>query len=139
MKDATSLKQLIQSMAPDGAGVVEGTVTCTTPLEITLTNDVKMVLSVNSLIVPEHLTDHAVMADIMMEDGALYAPTGGDEDSGEHEHSGVVKSGEHDHELTNFQLTGGKITLHTGLKAGETVYLLSYNNGKKYYILDRKG
>ncbi len=128
MKDATSLKQLIQSMAPDGAGVVEGTVTCTTPLEITLTNDVKMVLSVNSLIVPEHLTDHAVMADIMMEDGALYAPTGGDEDSGEH-----------DHELMNFQLTGGKIILHTGLKAGETVYLLSYNNGKKYYILDRKG
>ncbi len=139
MEDATSLKQLIQRMAPDSAGVVEGTVTCAIPLEITLTNDAKMVLSVNSLIVPEHLTDHEIVADIMMEDGALYAPTGGDEDSGEHEHPSVVKSGKHDHELMNFQLTGGKIILHAGLKAGETVYLLSYNNGKKYYILDRKG
>lgn len=139
MEDATSLKQLIQSMAPNGAGVVEGTVTCAIPLEITLTNDAKMVLSINSLIVPEHLTDHEIVADIMMDGGTLYAPTGGDEDRGQHEHPGVEKGGEHEHELKNFQFTGGKIIIHAGLKVGETVYLLSYNNGKKYYILDRKG
>ena len=58
MEDQTSLKQIIQSMSPDGAGVVEGTVTNVSPLEITLTNDAKMILSAKSLIVPEHLTDH---------------------------------------------------------------------------------
>ena len=51
MEDQTSIKQMIQSMSPDGAGVVEGTVTNAAPLEITLTNDAKMILSANSLIV----------------------------------------------------------------------------------------
>lgn len=50
MEDQTSIKQMIQSMSPDGAGVVEGTVTNAAPLEITLTNDAKMILSANSLI-----------------------------------------------------------------------------------------
>nr|WP_300842426.1 DUF2577 domain-containing protein [uncultured Acetatifactor sp.] len=139
MEDQTSLKQIIQSMSPDGAGVVEGTVTNVSPLEITLTNDAKMILSANSLIVPEHLTDHEIEADIMKDDGALYAPTGAKDEKGEHEHPGIEKSGKHAHELKGFQLTGGKIILHTGLKAGEIVYLLSYNNGKKYYVLDRRG
>ena len=139
MEDQTSLKQMIQSMSPDGAGVVEGAVTNVAPLEITLTNDAKMILSANSLIVPEHLTDHEIEADIMKDDGALYAPTGAEDEKGEHEHPGIEKSGEHAQELKGFQLTGGKIILHTGLKAGEIVYLLSYNNGKKYYVLDRRG
>lgn len=137
--DKTSLKQMIQGMVPDGAGVVEGTVTKADPLEITLTNDAKMILSANSLIVPEHLTDHEIEADIMMDEGVLHAPTGEEEEKGGHEHPAIEKSGEHKHGLKNFQLTGGKIILHTGLKAGEIVYLLSYNNGKKYYVLDRRG
>lgn len=136
MEDQTSIKQMMQKMAPDGAGIVEGTVTNASPLEITLTNDAKMILSANSLIIPEHLTDHEIEADIMMDEGVLYAPT---ETDGEHEHPGIGKSGKHVHELKGFQLTGGKIILHTGLKAGEIVYLLSYNNGKKYYVLDRRG
>lgn len=136
MEGQTSLKQMIQEMVPDGAGVEEGTVTNAYPLEITLTNDAKMILSANSLIIPEHLTDHEVEADIMMDEGALYAPT---KTEGEHEHPGIGRSGKHAHELKGFQLTGGKIILHTGLKAGEIVYLLSYNNGKKYYVLDRRG
>lgn len=139
MEDQTSLKQMIQSMVPDGAGVVEGTVTNADPLEITLTNDAKMILSSNSLIVPEHLTEHKIEADIMVADGALYAPTGAENENGEHEHPGIAKSGKHAHELKGFQITGGRIILHTGLKAGEIVYLLSYNNGKKYYVLDRRG
>lgn len=139
MEDQTSLKQMIQSMLPDRAGVVEGTVTNASPLEITLINDAKMILSANSLIVPEHLTDHEIEADIMTDDGALYAPTGAEDEKGEHEHPGIAKSGEHMHELKNFQLTGGKIIFHSGLKEGESVYLLSYNNGKKYYVLGRRG
>ena len=36
MENQTSLKQMIQGMAPIGPGVVEGTVTNVAPLEITL-------------------------------------------------------------------------------------------------------
>lgn len=139
MEEQTSLKQMIQGMLPDGAGVVEGTVTKASPLEITLTNDAKMILTANSLIVPEHLTDHEIGADIMTAGGSLNALTGAESEKGEHEHPGVGKSGGHVHGLKGFQLTGGKIILHTGLKEGEIVYLLSYNNGKKYYVLDRRG
>lgn len=139
MEDQTSLKQLIQSLMPDSPGVVEGTVTNASPLEITLTNDDKMTLSANSLTVPEHLTDREIEVDIMADGGILHAPTGAEDEKGEHEHPAVKKGGRHGHELEGFQLTGGKLVLHAGLKAGEIVYLLSYNRGKKYYVLDRRG
>ena len=103
MGNQTSLKQMIQGMALIGPGVVEGTVTNVAPLEITLANDAKMILSANSLIVPKHLTDHVVDANII---------------------ATSLKS---------------KITLYMGLKVGESVYLIFYNNGKKYFVLDRKG
>ena len=35
-------------------------------------------------------------------------------------------------------LMGVTMTVHNELKAGETVYILSFNHGKKYYILDRE-
>ena len=31
------------------------------------------------------------------------------------------------------------MTVHNGLKKGEIVALLSFNHGKKYYVLDREG
>lgn len=31
------------------------------------------------------------------------------------------------------------ITIHNSLTCGENVYLLPFHNGKKFYILDRKG
>lgn len=103
MEDCTGLKQMIQNMAPNVPGITEGTVTNVAPLEITLINDAKMILSANSLIVPEHLTDHVINVNIMATS------------------------------------TNSKIVFYTGLKVGESVYLLFYNNRKKYYVLDRKG
>ena len=139
MPDQTSLKQLIQELIPDRAEVIEGAVTDSAPLEITLTNDAKMTLSVNSLIVPEHLTDHEISVDIMMGDGTLSAQTGAEDGKGEHEHPETERSGEHAHELKGFLLKGGKMIVHMGLKIGDVVYLLSCNNGKKYYVLDKRG
>lgn len=31
----------------------------------------------------------------------------------------------------------GHVTIHEALKTGDKVYLMSYNNGKKYFVLDR--
>jgi len=31
------------------------------------------------------------------------------------------------------------MTIKNGLRAGDTVYLLSFSDGKQYYVLDRKG
>lgn len=96
----TGLKQLIQSLCPDGPGVIEGRVTRASPLQITLANDAKMMLGENSLIVPKHLTNYTV---------------------------NVASEGS---ELKT-------ITVNGALQQGEKVYLLAYNNGKKYFILGR--
>lgn len=146
----TGLKELIQFIMPEAPGVIEGTVTCASPLQITLANDSKMILGKNSLVVPRHLTDYQVKVDMAKMDGTLVSKT--TTDGGEHEHDGGSHdghesgNGEHNHEggkhvhsLSTFSLTSGIMTVYNHLKKGDMVYLLQFNNGKKYYILDRKG
>lgn len=149
----TGLKQLIQGMMPDPGGVIEGTVTSASPLEITLTNDSKMVLSQNSLILPDWLTDVEKTIDIELSGGNIFAATGLEDEKGKHKHehgeheghtSGTGEhihenDGEHVHELKTFSLHGAKIVIFNALKEGEIVLLLSFNEGKQYYILDRRG
>ncbi len=36
-------------------------------------------------------------------------------------------------------IAGAAMVVRSGLRAGDLVYLLSYNQGKKYYVLDREG
>lgn len=146
----TGLKELIQSLMPNVPGVVEGKVTGISPLKITLVNDLKMILSENSLVVPRHLTDYTVYADVSKGKGVLSSQT--QKDAGKHEHSGgkhdghesgngehTHTGGEHIHTLSTFELKSGKITVHNALTIGDIVYLLPFNCGKKYYVLDRKG
>lgn len=122
----TGLKQIFQSMIPDGNGVIEGFVTEANPLKVTLANDSKMILTANSLIVPRHLTDYMVEVDIEKVDGELVSET-------------TEGGGRHVNELSTFSLSSGMLHVHNALKNGDTVYLLQFNGGKKYYILDRKG
>lgn len=100
----TGLKQLFQSMCPEGPTIIEGIVTQAAPLQVTLVNDPKMKLGENSLVVPGCFRDYAIVADI-------------------------PKAG----------LAQASVTVHHALKQGEAVYLLVFKNGKKYYLLDRKG
>ena len=74
IQNPTGLKELIQSLAPEAPGVIEGTVTNASPLQITLANDSKMVLGKNSLIVPRHLTDYMVEVDVQKSAGAFSCP-----------------------------------------------------------------
>ena len=71
----TGIKQLIQSMAPEAPSVKEGIVTSASPLEVTLKNDAKMVLTANSLVVPRSLTDYQVEVDLETGAGSLISKT----------------------------------------------------------------
>lgn len=151
MDECTSIKQLIQSLMPAGPTVVEGTVTATSPLAITLTNDSKMVLTQNSLVVPRYLTDHQVEVDLRKASGTLASKTKNEE--GKHKHEGGEHDGhetgdgkhtheddgDHIHHLDTFDLEHGILSMYNGLKKGETVYLLQFDNGKRYFVIDRKG
>ena len=134
----TGIKQIIQSMIPEGPGVKEGTVTSTSPLSVTLKNDAKMILSANSLIVPRSLTDYQVEVDFKTASGSLSSKTKSD---GKHTHKELSgeDDGAHVHNLATFSVKDGMLMIHNALKKGDTVYLLAFNNGKQYYILDRKG
>lgn len=149
-KNPTGLKGMFQSMIPEAPGVIEGIVTNANPLQVTLANDSKMILGKNSLIVPRHLTDYMVEVDLQKSAGTLDSKTTAD--GGEHEHDGgghgghesgdgehTHEGGKHVHSLSTFYLSSGMLHVYNSLKKGDTVYLLRFNGGKKYYILDRKG
>jgi hypothetical protein len=102
MPEPTSLKQLFQTMAPDGAGIIQGRVVSAEPLKIQAVNDEKLTLTENLLCIPKHLTEYKTTVSI-----------------------------------PELELKNAEITVHNALKSGETVYILSFNGGKKYYILDR--
>ena len=118
-----SLKALIQSLVPDPCGFLQGRVISVSPLKIQAVNDEKLILSTLSLIVPRHLTDYNVRADFSIGDGDINAVTD--------------TTDSHSHTLRAFSITNGTIRIRNGLQIGDKVHLLSLNNGKKYYVLDR--
>lgn len=148
--EPTSIKEAIQGLVPDGAGVIQGRVTSVSPLVIQAVNDDKLILQESTLCLPKHLTNYTMTVSISggsvssaTRDGEGTHPHGS---SGQHDghtegdgaHNHPNSEGAHIHTLSSFALSSATITVHNALKVGEVVYLLSYNNGKKYYILDRK-
>lgn len=55
-------------------------------------------------------------------------------DGGEHVH---IYEGPHTHHLVSFELFKGIMTVHNALRKGDKLHILSLNNGKLYYVLDR--
>lgn len=116
----TSMKQLFQSMIPDGDEIMEGTVTQTNPLKIQITNDPKLIINERITIVPWHLTDYVTKATYTIPP------------------KGSIESVDTDGGLlTTFTLTLGKITVHNALRKGDKLHILSLNHGKLFYVLDR--
>ncbi len=160
-----SLKSLLQATFRANDTIIEARVISAGPLKVQATNDDKLILSEASLIVPWHLTDYTTTATIALDKGNIDSETEGDGrhshgSSGTHEHSGGTHGGHeggngshshgggahthtnegpHDHRLVSFALTRGTITIYNALKIDDIVYMLPVNNGKKYFILDRRG
>lgn len=119
--EATSFKQLFQSMTGGEVTVIQGKVISTSPLKVQAVNDEKLTIYQNSLFVPRHLTDYTTEVTVNWETNNA---SGG---------SGESAYASHNHGITGRK----KIIVHNALKVGETVHLLSLNHGKQYYILDR--
>ena len=168
INEATSIKELLQGMAPKSMEVIRGRVTRAAPLEIVAANDEKLVLNANTAVVPRHLTDYSAECDIELGGGAIISRTraGGEHPhgtSGEHPHgtggghgghcggdglhshppsegghSHPPSEGAHVHGLDGFCIYRATIRHYNALKVGETVIILSFNSGKKYLVLDRE-
>lgn len=147
--EATGLKQLFQGMVPEGTTIVNGTVVGVNPLKIRIENDEKLTVSGNVLLVPRNLTDWQTKVDISLADGTINSIT--IKGQGRHGHTSdgiaypgsdlevetIHKDGDHQHKLSTFIIEGALMTVYNALQMDETVYLLKFNNGKNYLVLDR--
>lgn len=120
--EPNSIKGLFQAMAPTAAELIQGTVLCISPLKIQIANDSKLVIGAAITVIPEHLTDYRVSADLVWGENTSLSNDTVTADGGK---------------LEKFQIKGAVLVLHNALKVGETVHILSLQNGKKYYVLDR--
>lgn len=116
---STSLKGIFQGMIPADAELMQGTVISASPLKIQMANDEKLIINERITVVPRHLSNYQTTCSLAKgTKGGVYGPsTDGSK-------------------LTDFTFSGS-ITVYNALKAGEKVYVLSLNNGKLYYVLDR--
>lgn len=132
--EQTSLKGLFQKMIPDSMGVIKGKVVSASPLKIQVVNDDKLLLSENLICVPRHLSDYMTTCDLMLGKGTLDSQTYNDGEHGGH----LSGTGANQHKLATFNIYSATLKVYNALKVGDTVYLLSFNEGKKYYVLDRE-
>lgn len=133
MDEPQSIMAIIRgaTMSEDGS-VIEAKVIGVGPLKVQATNDDKLILKAGSLVVPWHLTDYTTKMTYKLDEGTLDSETHNDGS-----HADPV-GGTHVHKLRTFNLYKGTMTVYNALKVGDMVYLLRYNDGKKYFILDRK-
>lgn len=124
----TSIKQLFQNMMPAGEELMEGTVIQTGPLKIQITGDDKLIINERITVVPWHLTDYKTRATYRKMDGSLDSYTKPDS---HHEADRCI------HYLEDYNLYKGIIIVHNALRVGDKLHILSLNNGKLYYVLDR--
>lgn len=150
---ADSIKGLIQGMMPMDAELMQGKVISVNPLKIRMVNDEKLVINERICIVPWHLTNYQQTCDLSQGDGICVGSTafankhthknnGTTENGGGPAHSHSYKSDTeeapaHSHRMDTCSLITYTITVYNALKVGETVHVLSLNNGKLYYVLDR--
>ena len=135
VNEPTSLKEIIQSLAPSQIEIIRGRVTQVAPLRIQIINDDKLILNENTAIVPWYLTDYTTRCDIELRAGTINSQTHQD---GAHAHPGVATAGAHVNTLDTFNIYSATIRQYNGLKVGEMVFILSFNHGKKYFVLDRE-
>lgn len=135
MNEAQSIMSIIRgaAMSEDGS-VIEAKVIGVNPLKVQATNDDKLILNAGSLVVPWHLTDYTTKMTYRLDKGTLDSETYNDGAHGGH----VGGDGTHVNHLKTFNLYKGTMTVYNALKVGDMIYLLRYNDGKKYFILDRK-
>ena len=151
IQEATSLKEVFQGIVPESMAVVKGEVISAVPLKIQVINDDKLILEKNIICLPAHLREYTTSCDIQLSKGTIDSQTlldgahphgasgtHGGHLSGDGSHAHPDSEGAHVNHLQTFNIWNAVITVHNGLKVGEMVYILSFNQGKKYYNLDRE-
>ncbi len=119
MHDANDLVRAMQEVSNNAnnagypATVMSGTVTSASPLKIQV--EQRFEISGSMIIIPEHLTDYKVKVTV------------------EKSHTEDAGEPEHNHEY------GGEmtVTVHGGLKSGDSVQLMRQQGGQRFVVIGR--
>lgn len=114
----TSIKALIQQLGPDQPGLLVGTVKALSPLSITLVGEEKIELTDTNCVILDYLRDQKVEVS--------FSGTA----------SGSVSTPKGDGSIKNITYKG-YMTIKQGLKIGDSVHVLSLNEGRQYVVLGR--
>lgn len=130
MAEETSIKQLIQNIiGGQMPEVLQGTVILEKPLKIQIEGDAKWIITEKNTFVPWHLTDYETEITF---DNPNIKQVFTTWDMAE-----TLESPESKISFKRPKTIKHKITVHNKLVKGEKVYVLSFNRGKQYYVLDR--
>lgn len=158
MDEPLSIKEAFQTMSVPDMSIWEGVVLSVSPMQIQAKDDEKLIIREASIRVPRHLTDYELTGQIISNTG--FVSGSGTVSSGSvsvsmstGEHSGhdLGATGSHTHTISSINLSGAQVTvngaqitmdhieisLSDSLNVGDEVLVLSYNKGKRNYILDR--
>lgn len=141
LQNSTSVKGIIQSLAPEQIRMLLAEVTSEDPLTVQTLNDDKLVIPKNLLVVPGWLTCHKYPAYIQTD---AYAASGepGDDDA----HDAKIDTAAFTcnvacphgaHPCEAHQYKSEWIIIRNHLRTGDVVVLLAFAGGRRYYILDR--
>ena len=118
MEEATSIKQIIGYIVKNGIDDTDvriGVVVSENPLKIALKNDPKIILSVVDMVVPQEMKKRTKKAHINIGDIPVYTPDGGS---------------------VHIDCDAEVIVDDTP-KEGETIYMLRYGKGRRYFLLGK--
>ncbi|MDR1692797.1 MAG: DUF2577 domain-containing protein [Oscillospiraceae bacterium] len=135
-EESGSLFSMLRDAIPKDMSVFIGKVISEKPLKIQALNDEKLILHEGIICLPRHLTDYETKCDIRLADGRLDSIT---VTEGAHSQPDAGFGGAHLHHLETYNIYKAYLKVYNALKLGEIVYVLGFNEGKKYYILDREG
>lgn len=144
LQNSTSIKGIIQSLAPEQVRMMLAEVTGTDPLRVQTRNDDKLIIPANLLVVPEWLTDHKYPAYIQTDAYVSSAEPSDDEARGRkidtapftrdascaHVDCSISPCSDH-------QYKAEWVIIQNHLCVGDVVVLLAFAGGKRYYVLDR--
>lgn len=131
-RTATGLKALIQGMAPEQVRLIECKVTAPLPdIELEATNDDKLKIKSSLIVVPQWLTDQVYPCYIETE---AYTSKNTKVGEGPFIHDVCAASG---HTCPSHYYKTAWICMHNHLEVDDLVYVLAFNGGRSYYILDR--
>ncbi len=103
------------------SSVLYGVVVAVNPVQIQVSSDAKLLLTESNLYIPKHLTNYKVRVDLPGGSGSTGTSEG------------------HSHSVSNIAYSNDELTVKNALKVNDEVFILSFNEGQLYFVLDRVG